>query len=296
VSIFILAFRAIRGHFSPVPAARPRTTGFLWKIGGIGCADLNAEENKGRNFSPRMARMARTSPRAWASLACPQFCAFASRALGRFALAGASAELRKYGDSWLQRQEAIHPPLRAGGVVEDTRPGRMVARQRIACEIGSHYADAVGVHLAEGEPESSAQAKALAELGDPQKMAQKFRQSHLTVREARSLKWMESTAAKPVFSLWGLLLDGMPVAVASLGFAYSHGDPELVCGIHLYAGGVLVIYAGCRLIPRLPCAAGPSRRALLRQLSLCQLTTQVAVVPSVFLFSDFQQPFIRNHE
>src|SRR5579863_7417708 len=61
------------------------------------------------------------------------------------------------------------------------------ARQRIANQIGCHYAEAIHLHLAEGEPECSAQSTALAELGDPQKAALNFRKSHLTEYEARSM-------------------------------------------------------------------------------------------------------------
>src|SRR5580658_3727668 len=85
------------------------------------------------------------------------------------------------------------------------------ARQRIANEIGVHYAEAVSAHQATGETEHSAQATALAELGDPQEAALNFQKSHLTEFEAKSLNWMERTAGKPLFSFRALPLDVIPL-------------------------------------------------------------------------------------
>lgn len=157
------------------------------------------------------------------------------------------------------------------------------ARRRIACEIGSHYSEAVSVHLAEGEPECSAHSTALAELGDPQKAALNFRKSHLTEYEARSMKWMEWTAAKPLFSFWALLLDGIPLGGAALLFSYLHGNPRLPVNFRYIVGLVLVAYAGFRLIPRLLCARTLRRNSLLRKLALCELTTQAFVLPAFWL-------------
>jgi len=165
------------------------------------------------------------------------------------------------------------------------------AKQRIAYEIGSHYAEAVSVHLAESEPECSAQSTALAELGDPQKAALNFRKSHLTEYEAKSMKWMEWTAAKPLFSFWALLLDVIPLVGAGLLFSYLHGNPRLLPDFHYVAGLLLVLYAGFRLIPRLLCARTPRRSTLLRELALCQLTTQASVLPALWLVI-----LIRDHD
>jgi hypothetical protein len=89
------------------------------------------------------------------------------------------------------------------------------AKQRIANEIGAHFDEAVSAHLAAGESESSSRATALAELGDPQAAALSFNKSHLTEFEAKSMKWIEWTAAKPLFTFRSLKLDSMVL----LGFA-----------------------------------------------------------------------------
>jgi hypothetical protein len=157
------------------------------------------------------------------------------------------------------------------------------AKQRIAYEIGCHYADAVSVHLAEGKPECSAQSTALAELGDPKEAALNFEKSHLTESDAKWMKSIEWVAGKPFLSIWALLLDGLPLALAVLIFSYPHGQPRLQVSSEFYAGLFLMSYAGFRPVPRLLCLMTPRRSSLLRRLALCQSTTQAVVFSAFWL-------------
>jgi len=176
------------------------------------------------------------------------------------------------------------------------------AKQRIAHEIETHFIEAVLVHIAAGEPELSAQAAALAELGDPQEAALNFRKSHLTESEAKTMKWIEWTAAKPLFSFWALLLDGVPFAGAALFYSYVrlNWNPQLIFETRWFAVFFLLAYIGFRLIPRLLYARTPRRNSLRRALALCQLTTQATVFPAIWLvvlvqhhsFSIFDAVFI----
>jgi hypothetical protein len=157
------------------------------------------------------------------------------------------------------------------------------AKQRIANEIGVHYAEAVYAHLMAGEPELSAQATALAELGDPQEAALNFKKSHLTESEAKSLKWMEWTAAKPFFSFWALALDGIPLAGIALLFSNVNRSFRLLQEYHIFAGFVLLGYAGGRLIPRLLIARTQPRNSFLKELALSNLITVLALATIVAL-------------
>jgi hypothetical protein len=148
------------------------------------------------------------------------------------------------------------------------------AGQRIANEITAHYNEAVGIHMAAGESELSAQARALAELGDPQEAAANFQKSHLTTSEAKHLKWMEWTAAKPFFSLWTLVLDILPLAGFALLCSHAHWGLR----IRLLAIPELVIYAGARFIPRLLSAKALPRRSFLKGLVLSNLLASMALV------------------
>ena len=81
---------------------------------------------------------------------------------------------------------------------------------RIRSEIEAHYVEAVGFYLAGDASESTAQAAALAGLGDPKVAAKRFRKSHLTAWEEEWLKSWE----KPFLSrdYWWLLLVCGPIA------------------------------------------------------------------------------------
>jgi hypothetical protein len=138
------------------------------------------------------------------------------------------------------------------------------AQQRIANEIGAHYADAVSAHLASGEAEHSAQAAAVADLGDPQRAALNFRKSHLTEFEAKSMKWMDRTAAKPLFSIRALPLDVIPLVGFTLIFFRARRISRPLMDSHFFAGLVIMAYIGFRLIPRLLCARTLTRNSFLR--------------------------------
>src|ERR1700722_7748915 len=84
-------------------------------------------------------------------------------------------------------------------------------KQRIAHEIEAHYAEAVSTHMEAGEPELSAQVKALADLGDPRVAARNFNESHLTEPQAKSMQWMGRRAAQPLFCFQMLLWDILPL-------------------------------------------------------------------------------------
>jgi hypothetical protein len=157
------------------------------------------------------------------------------------------------------------------------------AQQRIANEIGVHYAEAVSAHLAPGETELSAQATALADLGDPQEAALNFRKSHLTEFEAKSLNWMERTAGKPLFSIRALLLDVIPVVGLVLLLSRVRWISRPLLESHFFAGLVIVAYAGFRLIPRLLCAGNRPRYSFFRGLALSYFMTTVAITLNLAL-------------
>ena len=158
------------------------------------------------------------------------------------------------------------------------------AKQRIAREIEVHYAEAVHDHMAAGEAELSAQATAMLELGDPTVAALSFQKSHLTESEAKSIKWMEWAAAKPLFSFWALLLDGIPLGGVALLLSHLHGNPRDLLDFHFFASLVLVSYAGFRLIPRLLCARTLPRTSFIKGLALSIWLTDVALVSCYALF------------
>jgi hypothetical protein len=60
-------------------------------------------------------------------------------------------------------------------------------RERVTQEIEAHFAEAVEAHVTQGQPEQTAHAIALEELGDPDVSAKSFRKRHLTLEEARRL-------------------------------------------------------------------------------------------------------------
>jgi hypothetical protein len=73
-------------------------------------------------------------------------------------------------------------------------------RERITQEIKAHFAEAVEDHLAQGESETDAQTKALAEMGAPQVAALKFKEQYLTEADEKFLKMLRETAFKPLNS------------------------------------------------------------------------------------------------
>ncbi len=164
------------------------------------------------------------------------------------------------------------------------------ARQRIADEIGVHYAEAVSAHLAAGEPELSAHSAALANLGDPTEAAQNFQKSHLTELEAKSLKWIERTAAKPLFSFRALPLDSIPLAAVALFLWPLHWNFRPLIDNHFFASCMLAAYTGFRLIPRILCTRTLTHNSFLRALSLSYLITSLVLVFSFALVIYVQEP------
>lgn len=71
------------------------------------------------------------------------------------------------------------------------------AQERIRLEIETHYAQSVEVHRGNGLSEIDARAAALADLGDPEAAAKRFRKRHLTESEAAKLKrWYEQAGSR----------------------------------------------------------------------------------------------------
>jgi hypothetical protein len=167
------------------------------------------------------------------------------------------------------------------------------AKQRIANEIETHYAEAVSAHLVAGETEISAQATALAELGDPQQAAPKFRKGHLTEREAKSLNFMERAAAKPLFAFRMLPLDSIPFAAFALLFIHVRSIPvnRHSLNLHYLACLVLVAYAGFRLVPRSLWAWGLPRNSFLKGIALSYLLTSLVILGPTVLFL-----FMHDHD
>jgi hypothetical protein len=165
------------------------------------------------------------------------------------------------------------------------------ARQRIANEIGAHYTEAVGVHMAAGESELSAERLAMADLGDPQEAAVNFRRNHLTESEAKSMRWMERTAAKPLFSLRMLPLDGIPAVWLALLFTHAHRYYSPLLDPQFLAGLALVAYAGCRLIPRWLYARNATGNSFLGELAFSCFVTNAALLFTLALI-----PCLQNND
>jgi hypothetical protein len=146
------------------------------------------------------------------------------------------------------------------------------ARQRVAKEIGTHYAESVSAHMVAGLAQLSAQSTALAELGDPEVAARNFKKSHLTESDVKSMKWMERMSAKPLFSFRMLPLDLLPLAGLALLCSRSHRTLLL----WLLAIYLLVEYVGFRLIPRLLYAKRLPRTSFLKGLALSTFLTEAA--------------------
>lgn len=78
-------------------------------------------------------------------------------------------------------------------------------KERITREIELHYAEATEAHLAQGESESAARFAALADLGEPDKAARKFRRSHLTEKEVTHLAKLRKETGKVSVLLFAYL-------------------------------------------------------------------------------------------
>jgi hypothetical protein len=63
-------------------------------------------------------------------------------------------------------------------------------KERIGSEVESHYAETVDAHIANGLSEADARKAALAELGDANDAARRFRRQYLTEQEVKAAKQM----------------------------------------------------------------------------------------------------------
>jgi len=73
----------------------------------------------------------------------------------------------------------------------DIATGELVpaAQARVRPEIEAHFTEAVQSHLDRGLPEPAARSAVLADLGDANIAAQRFRREHLTIPEAKAMEW-----------------------------------------------------------------------------------------------------------
>jgi hypothetical protein len=104
-------------------------------------------------------------------------------------------------------------------------------KERITREIEAHYAEAVQARVDQGEIQHNAEARALAELGNPVSAAKRFERSHLTKDEAEYLANLDGkkrTASK-------LILDCLIIAIIfSLTAWLNHSrKPAVVLGASL---------------------------------------------------------------
>lgn len=159
----------------------------------------------------------------------------------------------------------------AGWIDIATGDLELPARQRIAIEIQSHYAEAVSAHVAVGEAESTAQATALTELGDPAQAARNFKKSHLTEAEAKSVNTMEEEAARPFFVGCDLCIDCSGIIALALFCCPASW------GLRPYCGLAVLLYATKRLIPRLLFLQQQSPEIQRRNLALASLVSPVAL-------------------
>jgi hypothetical protein len=149
------------------------------------------------------------------------------------------------------------------------------AKDRIKLEIGSHFADAVATHSAEGLSEDEAQSRALSELGDAKAAARRFRRSHLTEDEARSLesKWKIFGDSRPGPWVIGFTL-AMRLFLTSLIF-------QMLQKYHIlrfWPGVSAVIYLTLPILFLVACRTGaPFRPRLL-------LTLEIANIVNMFMF------------
>jgi len=85
----------------------------------------------------------------------------------------------------------------------------VAAKERIRLEIEAHFADSMEIHQANSCSEADAQTAALAELGDASAAAKRFRNRHLTEKEAKRVVQMLKCAGGSdwlliSYSLYGL--------------------------------------------------------------------------------------------
>jgi hypothetical protein len=150
------------------------------------------------------------------------------------------------------------------------------AKSRVTLEIEAHYKEAVEVHLAIEESQPGAEAKALEELGDPNKAARRFRRMHLTKKEAKKLKSIETAARKPpdILSIVGIVFIALAL-VCSLFALRQKASGWTFADIFMPVLLLLMqLQYFCRWISFLLVRALPSKRAL-RRIFLLQPINEV---------------------
>jgi hypothetical protein len=146
-------------------------------------------------------------------------------------------------------------------------------KERITREIEAHFAEAVEAHIAQGEPEPVAQAKAVIALGDATVAAKRFRRNHFTEEEVKSLEKMRKDAAKLRNFLLNVLYPLSFYSSCRLIF----GDPKH----DLYFIGLLsaaVALPGLSFV----IANRPATKAKVSWLLLVEITTNVAFAAIAF--------------
>ena len=86
------------------------------------------------------------------------------------------------------------------------------AQERIRLEIEAHHAESVAAHLQAGLSKGDAEAAALAELGDVQQAARRFKRQYLTARQAMEMEvWEKSSRSllKLCISYWLFFMFGV---------------------------------------------------------------------------------------
>jgi hypothetical protein len=86
-----------------------------------------------------------------------------------------------------------------------TRGLAATGKERITREIEAHYDEAVQARVAQGEPVQAAEAGIIADLGEPDKAARKFRRSHLTEKEVTHLAKLRKETGKVSVLLFAYL-------------------------------------------------------------------------------------------
>jgi hypothetical protein len=113
-------------------------------------------------------------------------------------------------------------------------------RQRVRREIGSHFAQAVKAHMAEGESEPVAEINALEELGDAKTARRNFRKRHLTNEEQQQLATLRGMA-RSKFVLAANLIIGFALLFDLL---WTNSKDGLLFGVPIFLGFIaLPIYA-----------------------------------------------------
>jgi hypothetical protein len=145
-------------------------------------------------------------------------------------------------------------------------------KERIAREIEVHFAEAVEAHIAQGEPEPVAQARAIIALGNATLAAKRFRKKHFAESEAKTLAGMRTNTAK----LRYLLLNLLPVLVFPLIFRLLGLSMH-----HIYFIGFMCVLVALPVLSFV-IANLPPTKATLTRLLLIELASDVSCTVAIF--------------